>query len=62
MNDDTAKKNVWSSPKIVDIGSVDSHTTAGTGNLGDQATSKYRYRAMSIETAEDAKAILPEGE
>ncbi|MGO9430219.1 hypothetical protein [Rhodoblastus sp.] len=60
--DHTPKKKQWAGPKIVNIGSVDSQTTAGTGNVGDQATSQQRYRAGSYSAAEDAKAILPQGE
>jgi hypothetical protein len=62
MSNDATKKKPWAGPKIVDIGSVDAQTTAGTGNLGDQATAEHHWRAMSIDTPEDAKAILPEGE
>lgn len=62
MSEDIKRRRTWISPSIVDIGSVDAHTTAGTGNLGDQATQVLHWRAMTIETGEDAKAILPDGE
>jgi len=62
MSNDVTKKKRWPKPHIIDIGSVDSQTTAGTGNLGDQSTAEHKWRAMTIDTPEDAKAILPEGE
>jgi hypothetical protein len=62
MSDEAVTKKPWVSPKIIDIGSVDAQTTAGTGNVGDQSTSQQHWRAMSIDVPENAKAILPEGE
>jgi len=62
MSDDATKTKVWATPKVIGIGTVDSQTTAGTGNVGDQHTAQHHYLPLTIDTAEDAKAILPEGE
>ena len=61
MSDISAKKP-WTGPRITDIGSIDSRTTAGTGNVGDQATSEHHYSAGTLDTGEHTKPILPEGE
>jgi hypothetical protein len=61
QRDSTTGKKPWPGVKIVDIGSVDEHTTAGVGNLGDQ-TGTDRWKPTAVHTPEDARAILPDGE
>jgi hypothetical protein len=62
VSDESVTRKPWVQPKIIDVGSVEAHTTAGTGNVGDQSTGQHHYRALSIDVPKDGKAILPEGE
>jgi hypothetical protein len=62
MTEKIVTKKTWVRPRIIDVGSVDAQTTAGVGNVGDQATAQNRYKAGTIDIPEDAKVILPDGE
>jgi hypothetical protein len=59
QHDRASGKTPWRSPKIIDVGLVDEQTTAGVGNVGDQATGKDKWKPLTIE---DAKVTLPDGE
>jgi hypothetical protein len=63
VNDEVIEKKAWTSPKIIDMGSVDQQTTAGTGNQGDGPPwGAGHYKAGTIDAPGDAKVVLPEGE
>ncbi len=52
-------KKTWPKPEVIDVGLIDEHTTAGTGNLGDQ-TGTDRWKPTAVFT--QPKAVLPKGE
>lgn len=61
QHDSASGKMPWRSPKIIDVGLVDEQTTAGVGNLGDQATGADKWKPTTNNSL-DAKVTLPDDE
>jgi hypothetical protein len=61
QHDSASGKTPWRSPKVIDVGLVDEQTTAGVGNVGDQATATDKWKPGTNKTG-DEKVTLPDGE